>query len=170
MDDSPANQRGTALAYLGDLRPAFVAHLAERLANQIGRQCEVIHSAAGIRAPSRTHSVMLYLAEHGPASLTEIARLDGQSHQLLATRLGPLERMKLVERVDDPVDARRRPYRLTAAGRREVPAIRESTRHVATAMQGLSAQLGIDLMAVLEQAGTELRRQPLAERVDAQEE
>lgn len=95
----PSDPRQAPLAYLGDLRPAFVAHLADRLADQIGRQCGEIDAATGVSAPNRTHSVVLYLADHGPASLAEIARLDGQAHQLLAARLAPLEQMGLVERV-----------------------------------------------------------------------
>jgi hypothetical protein len=34
---------------------------------------------------------MLFLDRHGPATLTEIARIDGQPHQLLAARIARLK-------------------------------------------------------------------------------
>jgi DNA-binding MarR family transcriptional regulator len=154
------------LAYLDDLRPAFVAHLADRLNDTICRETQIYADRLGIQAPVKTHSALLFLHKCGPASLTEIAARDGQSHQLLAARLGPLESLGLIERFDDPSDGRRRPYRLTRAGQAEARRVEEATRREAAAMQALFDEMGVDLNAVLEQAIERLRVTPLTRRID----
>ncbi|MCB1635557.1 MAG: hypothetical protein KDI51_13260, partial [Xanthomonadales bacterium] len=83
----------TILNFLGDLRPGFVAHLGERLVEAICAETQRFADSAGILAPVKTHSALLYLLIQGPASLVEIARSDGQSHQLVASRLAPLEKL-----------------------------------------------------------------------------
>ena len=153
------------LAFLGALRPAFVAHLADRLNDQICRETANLAATRDIVAPGKTHSVMLFLAGNGSATLAEIARTDGQSHQLLAARLAPLEKLKLIERFDDPQDGRRRPYRLTARGRADVVRIEAFIGQVAAAMSDLFDEIDADLIAVLEQAIERLHRRPLTARL-----
>jgi DNA-binding MarR family transcriptional regulator len=154
------------LQFLGDLRPAFVAHMAERLSDSLCASTQSLADAAGLKAPVRAHSVLLFLLERGPATLTQIALTDGQSHQLLASRLKPLEKLELIERFADPDDARRRPYGLTAAGRAEALAIRSAIAEHARAMETLFAETGIDLVSVLDQALEALRIRPLHQRID----
>lgn len=140
------------LSYLGDLRPGFVAHLAERLVDAICTETQRFADSAGIVAPVKTHSALLYLLIRGPASLVEVARSDGQSHQLVASRLAPLEALGLVERFADPNDLRRKPYKLTAAGRREAAKVRAAIAAHAQAQQELARETGLDLVALLDQA------------------
>jgi DNA-binding MarR family transcriptional regulator len=154
-----------ALEFLGNLRPAFVAHLAERLTDSLCASTQSLADASGLKAPIRTHSVLLFLLERGPASLTEMARTDGQSHQLLASRLKPLEKLKLIEQFADPHDARRRPYKLSRAGKAEALAVREAIGSHARAMENLFAETGVDLVAVLDDALEALRIRPLTDRL-----
>jgi DNA-binding MarR family transcriptional regulator len=159
------------LDYLEELRPAFVAHLADRLNTMIWTETQIYADRLGIRAPLKTHSAILFLLRRGPASLSEIARTDGQSHQLLASRFDPLERIGLVERVVDPKDARRNPYRLTRAGRDEARRVESAIAVKAEAMQRLFKEMNLDLIAVLEDAVERLRVKPLGQRiVEAQTE
>jgi DNA-binding MarR family transcriptional regulator len=157
-----------ALEFLGDMRPAFLAHLAERLTDALCTSSEALADAAGLKAPIRTHSVLLFLLEHEPASLTEIARSDGQSHQLLASRLKPLERLGLIERQADPNDARRHPYSLTQAGKAEALTVRATLGEHACAMNDLFAETGVDLVAALDGALEALRIRPLPDRITKQ--
>lgn len=152
------------LSYLGDLRPAFIAHLADRLSHQICRESAELAARSGVLAPERAHSVMLFLAKHPPATLAEIARIDGQPHQLLAARMAPLEHLELIERTDDPADRRRRPYRLTELGKEDAARIERAAREIADAMGGLFSEMEVDLIAVLDDAIERLRRTPVAER------
>jgi DNA-binding MarR family transcriptional regulator len=153
------------LNYLGDLRPAFVAHLADRLNDEICRETQAHADSMGIRAPAKTYSALLYLHLHGAATLTRIAKLDGQSHQLLAARLAPLEQLGLIERFDDPDDGRARPYRLTRSGREEAKKVLAATSLAAQAMRQLFVELGLDLVEVLEGAIEGLRVEPLGARM-----
>ena len=157
-----------ALEFLGDLRPAFVAHLAERLTDVLCASTQSLADAAGLKAPIRTHSVLLFLLEQGPASLTEIARTDGQSHQLLSSRLKPLEKLRLIKRSVDPNDARRRPYKLTRSGRAEAITVRAAIGTHARAMEELFAETGVNLVAVLDDALEALRIKTLRSRIEEQ--
>jgi DNA-binding MarR family transcriptional regulator len=156
-----------ALDFLGDLRPAFVAHLAERLTDALCASTQHLAEGAGLKSPSRAHSVLLFLLLRGPASLTEMARTDGQSHQLLAARLDPLEKLGLIERFVDQHDARRRPYQLTRSGRKEALVVRANIEAHARAMEGLSVEIGVDLVTVLDDALEALRKKPMEERIVA---
>jgi DNA-binding MarR family transcriptional regulator len=153
------------LNYLDELRPAFVAHLADRLNAMIWAETQIYADRIGIKAPLKTHSALLFLLRQGPASLSEIARTDGQSHQLLASRIDPLERMGLIERFVDAKDARRTPYRLTKAGREEAKRVEAAVAVKAEAMRRLFAELDQDLIAVLDAAIEHLRVKPLGQRI-----
>lgn len=162
---SKAPRPSGPLNYLGDLRPAFVAHLADRLNSVICAETQAYADRVGIGAPVKSHSAILFLYKRGPASLSEIARSDGQSHQLLAARLEALEALRLIERFEDPKDGRRRPYRLTRAGREEAKRVEAAAVLEAEAMRRLFKEMDEDLIASLEEAIEHLRVRPLGERI-----
>jgi len=153
-----------ALGFLGDLRHAFVAHLADRLSAQICTETAAMFVERGIEAPVRSASVLLFLLKTGSATLTEMARSDGQSHQLLATRLPPLEAMGLVERSVDPADARRRPYLLTERGTAEARRVEGACAEITAAMEDLFGEIGNNLVETLDGAMQALGRVPIAAR------
>jgi DNA-binding MarR family transcriptional regulator len=153
------------LDFLGDLRPGFVAHLAERLVEAICAETQRFADAAGIVAPVKTHSALLYLLICGPASLVEIARSDGQSHQLAASRLAPLEALGLIQRSTDPSDLRRKPYQLTEAGHNEAAKVRSAIEAHAQAQRELTRDTGLDLMALLDRALVQQTESQLSARI-----
>ena len=152
------------LGFLGDLRHAFVAHLADRLSAQICTETAAMFAERGIEAPVRSASVLLFLLNAGPATLAEMARNDGQSHQLLATRLAPLEAMGLVARLVDPADARRRPYVVTERGAAEARRVEATCAEIASAMENLFGELEVNLVEILDCAMEALRRVPIEAR------
>jgi DNA-binding MarR family transcriptional regulator len=153
------------LSYLGYLRHGFVAHLAERLVDMICSETAAVAESAGIVAPVRTHSALLYLLIKGPATMAEMARSDNQSHQLAASRLGPLESLELIERFQDPADLRRRPFRLTPAGRKEAGKVRAAIDAHARAQRDIADETGIDLLAQLDIALEAFPRLALSDRI-----
>ena len=157
-----------ALDFLGELRPAFAAHLTERMTEALCTSTQTLADRAGYKAPVRTHSVLLYLLEQESVTLTEMARTDGQSHQLLASRLKPLEKLGLIRRSPDPLDRRRHPYRLAPAGKEGATAIRADIVAHARAMEELFKETGVNLVEVLDEAPEALRLKPFHERVEVQ--
>lgn len=158
----------TTLSFLDGLRPAFVAHFAERLADAICKETQAFADSIGLVAPVRTHSALMFLLLRGPASLVEIAQSDGQSHQLVASRLGPLEQLGLIERFQDVADRRRRPYRLTPRGRGEARKVQAALHAHAEVQRQLAADSGVDLVALLERAEAQVHRIHLSGRIAAQ--
>lgn len=155
------------LSFLGDLRPAFTAHLAERLSDLICAGTQALADETGLRAPVRCHSALLFLLEHGPVTVADISRSDGQSHQLVSSRLLPLEKVGLVRRVTDPGDSRRRPFELTQAGVREARQIKAAVAAHARALNDVFKETGDDLVAALDRTIAALHAQPLEYRVRA---
>jgi DNA-binding MarR family transcriptional regulator len=71
----------------------------------------------------------------------------------------------LIERFEDPEDRRRRPYRLTRAGREEAKRVEAAAVVGAEAMRRLFQEIDEDLIAALEKAIERLRVQPFGERM-----
>lgn len=156
------------LSFLENLRPAFVAHFAERLADAVCRETQAFADSIGLVAPVRTHSALMFLLFRGPASLVEIAQFDGQSRQLVAARLAPLEQLGLIERFQDDSDRRRHPFRLTARGRVEARKVQAALHAHAEVQRSLAAESGVDLVALLERAEAQVRQVQLSDRIAAQ--
>ncbi|RED16738.1 DNA-binding MarR family transcriptional regulator [Parasphingopyxis lamellibrachiae] len=153
-----------AFSYLSEIRPAFLGHLASRLDTLIGRQTKAMLIHAGAQTPGRSVSVMLFLLKHGEASIADMARRDGQSHQLVASRIGPLEKLGLLAVSVDPDDERRKLCRLTSDGRADAKIVERVSREVARTLSTLNQELGFDLMDAIELAEKSLSRIPLYER------
>jgi DNA-binding MarR family transcriptional regulator len=154
-----------ALSFLGGLRPAFLAHVADRLNMDICDQTAGLFERREITAPVRSASTLLFLLKEGPATLSEMARTDGQSHQALSARLAPLEALSLIERTTDPNDNRRRPYALTRSGVAEARRIEAACTEIANAIDDMFEEIGIDVLANLDAAREALRRRPLEGRL-----
>ncbi len=154
-----------ALSFLGPLRPAFLAHVADRLNADICEQTAILFAEREIGAPVKSASTLLFLLKQGPATLTEIARTDGQSHQTLSARLAPLEALGLIQRTFDPNDNRRRPYELTRAGVAEAKRVEAACAEIAGAIGGLFNELGVDVLAHLDEVREALRQRPIATRI-----
>ncbi|WP_417317086.1 MarR family winged helix-turn-helix transcriptional regulator [Emcibacter sp.] len=137
---------------------AFTAHMADRVNESIMDQSKHLFELNHIQTPTRSASIMIYLYEHGAKSLTEIARDYVQQHQLVASRVTPLEKLGLVERYRDPDDARRNLLRLTEKGKKDAEKIVQVSKLIATALDEIFKQTGIDLMSGLLEVEKRLKR------------
>lgn len=156
--------RKATFSYPADIRPAFLGHMANRLDSLIGRQSEAMLAEAGAKTPRRSVSVMLFLLQHGDASIADMARRDGQSHQLIASRIGPLETLGLIVTMADPDDERRKLCRLTPQGRDDAQIVAQVARKIAVSLTALNREIGFDLMGAIEAAEKSLSKVPLYER------
>ncbi len=150
-----------------ETRPAFLALLADRLAQQITDDSARHLTRLGFRTPAICVSALMYLYRHGPSSLTDLAQAYGQQHQLVTLRIATLEEQGLAIRQPDPKDSRRRLILLTSDGQDEAERLSIHLARMTRALDGLSAQLGADLPALLQSAIDHLHRDPLSRRIDA---
>ena len=149
------------------LRPAFVALLANRLADLITEDSARTLRARKFRTPAICVSTVMYLHANGPASMADLARAYGEQHQLVTLRVTALEAARLVRRSADPLDGRRRLIHLTVAGQREATRLEAHLALLSTAVADLSAELQLDLVDALQRAVTHLHTRSLSDRVDA---
>lgn len=150
-----------------DCRPAFLALLADRLAQQITEDSTRHLAQLGFRTPAICVSALMYLHRQGPSSLTELSQAYGQQHQLVTLRIAALEDQGLAVREPDPKDSRRRLIRLTEAGQAEAERLSQHLSLMTQALDGLNQQLGADLPKLLQTAIDLLHRDPLSRRIDA---
>ena len=146
-------------------RTAFVALLANRLADQITEDSADALRARGFRTPAICVSMVMHLHDHGPASLTDLSRAYGAQHQLVTLRVTKLEQRQLVRRTPDPSDQRRRLIQLTTAGRREAEKLSIYLDELAAAVADLQEEVGIDLVDLLHRVLASLQRHPLSQRM-----
>lgn len=107
------NERG-APKKLWSLPSWLVSRVALRAAKIVGAELD----AAGVR---RKHfSVLVALAESGPASQADLGRRLALDRSDLHAVVADLERDGLVDRERDPADARRNRVKLTARGRAQI--------------------------------------------------
>lgn len=150
-----------AFSYAQNLRPGFLAHMANRLDALICGQTEAMLQDAGVVTPVRSVSTMIYLRKCGPASLADIAAADRQSHQLVSSRVGPLEELGLVTRTIDKNDRRRKLLKLTAKGRADSKIIERVCEQIALGLDHLRHEINLDLMSAIEEAETRLKQMPI---------
>ena len=124
---------------------------------------EMLHDA-GALTPVLSVSIITFLTLHGPSTAANIARIDGQSHQLVKSRLKPLIALNLVQVEPDPTDDRRRILSLTETGKEDANRVLSVCEQVSTAIEHLQDELGVDLTDAIMRAESSLSRTPLHER------
>lgn len=145
--------------------PAFLAMYLHRLRKLITSQTDQLFEEKGVLVPSSCVSVMLYLLENKKASITELSEKLGYSHQLINQRLAILLEMTLISKTADPRDRRRSRITLTRRGANQARKLLELLPVTSQAFLALFDEVGIDLSAVITQAGKLLESNPLTNRV-----
>ncbi|WP_109354029.1 MarR family winged helix-turn-helix transcriptional regulator [Sphingorhabdus sp. EL138] len=154
-----------AFSYAPELRPAFLAHMSARLDALVCFQSKSLLLEAGAITPVLSVSIIVFLSVHGPGTIADIARIDGQSHQLVKSRLRPPEALGLVSAKPDPSDDRKRILSLTAKGRADAKRILAVSQKIAAAVEALQGELKVDLTNAIMHAEKSLMRRPLSERI-----
>jgi DNA-binding MarR family transcriptional regulator len=87
------------------------------LTQAIGLMVRRVRAAAASDELSLTESAVLArLAKDGPATTADLARAESMKPQSMATTIGTLEQMGMVERKQHPTDGRQMNIELTAKG------------------------------------------------------
>jgi DNA-binding MarR family transcriptional regulator len=149
------------------LRGAFVANLLGRLVDRIVAQGEDLLQDAGLDFPSRAASSVLLIGERGNISAADIASALGQPHQLVTQRIELLIDLKVVKRISDPKDGRRKILALTNKGTQQFLRLQTRLANAERAFQGLFEEIDCDLPAVAARAMEALGERSILDRVTA---
>lgn len=152
--------------YQSEHRAAFLANMAGRLRDLISEEGIKLLESKGLTTPVTDVSFMLYLSENNQASIAEIARAQGFSHQRVASRITFLEKCQLVNRATDKKDLRRKCIRLTKKGRAEAVILEEVYKRAALAFEALFLEIDDDLMDKLHVTLNALTEVSLTERIN----
>jgi DNA-binding MarR family transcriptional regulator len=107
---------------------------------------------------------MTVLATLGTASASDLARELGHSHQLVMQKIPKLSRLGLIEHHSDDDDARRKIYRLTDEGTRQLKKFEQCTLLIGEAYAGLFAEVG-DVRQFVDRTVSALNERPLGKRI-----
>ncbi|MDE1468494.1 MarR family winged helix-turn-helix transcriptional regulator [Aurantiacibacter sp. D1-12] len=143
------------------------AYLGKRLQDLLTlahSQMKEVYEAHGLVIPVEGSSTLHAIAPGTSASLTEIAATLGQSHQLIAQRIGKLLALELAEKRADPNDGRRSEYILTPAGEEQWHRLDTLMQTIAKVNQRLFAEIGCDLVEGLDRALTALAKEDYQSR------
>lgn len=144
---------------------SFIGKQAEDLGNLICEQIKPIYESLGIVVPVKSVSIIHALTQSEQASVTELAKMLQQSHQLVKQKLPRLIQLGLITRQPDPSDKRRFWYRLTPLGQAQAQSLNDHS--LAQVYADLSAEINADLYAVLSAAIAALKNQDLFNRFQA---
>lgn len=150
------------------LSQSFIGKQADDLGQLISEQIKPLYVSLGIVVPVKSCSIIHTLSRLGQASVTEIARVLNQSHQLVKQKLPRLIQLALIEDHADPNDKRKTYYALTQLGQDQADLLRQHSLEKVYAQ--LSDQVGADLYRVLTAAISELKNQDLYSRYLEQQE
>lgn len=147
------------------LRRVFLARSLEQLLALLTEQGQRILADAGIELAIRSAPIVLLLTKDGPLTAADIAKTLDQPHQLVAQRLDALVDLKLVTRVGDTADARRKLLKITPRGRVQLRLLKERLDVIEAAYARMFAEIDCDLAAKVLEATEALSRAPLPERI-----
>ena len=143
---------------------SFLGRLSEALSTRIEEQTRPLFDAAGIVVPVKSCSLLTAIGQAGEASAAELARTLGQSHQLVVQKCPALLRLGLVTQHAHPVDARRKIFRLTEAGRDQLARIAAYSERISGVYRSLFEEVG-DVHGAILKTLDALASKPLRERI-----
>lgn len=157
---------GTKVDYTRTVGGAAVGGRLRRLSEWIDGDSGRVYAALGVRFEQRWFGVLNQLALRGEGTVGELAGALRITHASISQTRRSLEVAGLITAQPDPKDGRRRPLRLTAAGRDLVARLSPLWRALDEAAQDLNDEAG-DAAAVLDRLDDALARRSWFERVMA---
>jgi len=146
---------------------AFVGNKLARLVDLIVDQGDALLKDAGLCFPSRAASTILLIDERVNLSAADIAMELSQPHQLATQRVEALTKLGLLERRNDPKDARRKTLSLTTKGKKEAALLKRTLNQAQQAFQNLYKEIEVNLGAVAIQSISALKKDSLSSRIEA---
>lgn len=146
---------------------ALLGKRAEDLSNLIEQQTQPIFESLGIIVPIKSCSTLLTLLELEQASLVDIAKKLGQSHQLVKQKLPKLIKLGLIQQNSDKEDKRRTLYSLTNEGKQQSHKIKEYLNQSEALVDSISEEIGVDIFSTIDKAIRVMKDKNLWERLES---
>ena len=151
--------------YFESLGNEYLAHFSRRLSDLIIEQASVILQEAQLVTPTTAISSILFLANEKDVTVAALADALGVSHQMATQRINALEKLKLLQRVEDQEDKRAKKIVLTELGKQEAAFLTPLTHQLKSAFDSLEAELDCSLTKVIRSAELALVAKPLKSRL-----
>ncbi len=135
-----------------------------RLSESVDEDARRIYAELGLKFEQRWLGVMEQIAEHGPQSVSDLARALGISHPSVSETRRSLEGAGLIESKSDPDDARSRVLALSKHGRELYLRLSPLWALLNQTAIELNKEAG-DVMASLDRLDEALERQSLYDRI-----
>ena len=148
------------------LNGAFIANKLRRVVDLIALQGTDLLQDAGVVIPSQSLSCVLFIGDEGPASAADVADALRHPHQVVTQRVETLIKLKLLKRMNDPADGRRKLLVLTAAGRTQHERMKARLREIETAFTGLFEEISCDPADMATKMLNALHAKPMLERIN----
>lgn len=143
-------------------RPLFL------LLRRMDAEIEQVYADAGHHDVSARHVLPLVRLDHtGPLTIRGLATECEVTHSAMSQTVAAMERIGLVERVEDPADGRARRVRLTDRGREVAVLGAAEWRATEAAVAELEAEAAYPLSRVVRDLETALEQRSFADRVRA---
>lgn len=149
------------------LRRVFLTTAMDQLSALIMEQGQQTLREAGVDFSIRAAPIVLLLTKKGPLAAADVAKALNQPHQLVAQRLDALVDLKIIARVSDPGDARRKLLKITPKGRTQLIRLKDTLDLIEVAYEQVFEKIGCDLAAKVLEAAEALTREPFPDRVRA---
>lgn len=140
---------------------ALLGKRAEDLSNLIEQQTQPIFDSLGIIVPIKSCSTLLTLLKLEQASLVDIAKQLGQSHQLVKQKLPKLIKLGLIKQNSDKEDKRRTLYSFTSKGKQQTHKIKEYLEQSTVLVDSISEEIGVDIFETIDKAIESMKNKSL---------
>lgn len=146
------------------IQKAYTAKKALDFSYLILKQVGTVYLDKGMVFPVIASSTLLYISEHEPVSLTEIAKVLEHPHQVIAQRTATLMKLNLLSKQADPNDKRRTEFSLTKLGKSQAALLHKYNIEAADVFQSIFDDAGVDIGAALDAGCDALHQRTMARR------
>ena len=135
------------------------------LTDMITRDNQQIYSLYNVEIQPKWYPVIAVLAENGSSTITEIAKIIGQTHPSVSYIVKELSLSSLIEEADDSTDKRQNKVKLTPKGQKTWQQMKQVLADVETAVCELNKHTTQNLWVAIAEWQKLLSEKSLLERV-----
>jgi len=152
---------------LHDYKGLVLGSRLKRASDALFAGVDAIYRAHGVDLTSRCFPLLFLLRDNGPTRVTALAAQLGQSHPAVSQMSRTLASHGAIVERADPADERRRVLALSPKGTALLSRMEDVWKAIIGAVDDLSAEAGVDLVAAVSGIEAALRQGGFADRIEA---